>query len=292
VFGSVAAQRILESGSVIERLCGDRPEFAHCTTLTLPANYRSAYECLAARANDIVNRLFQILRRRYKDMKLWFFVWEFQKRGALHLHICQYHPDTSEGQWIGTQLIEQWHKILEDISVEVGICLFTAKNRETCTIRQNHQHHTQPMEKGCGRYFAKYAMKASKSEENSYVRHHEKTLSPKRFWGRSRTLKELVDESFICLRMYAIHGTPSKKFKEIEDELMDMEVVSFREYDWKIEVTRVSRNAQNFGQISVAPIRCLVEKLVVSEGFRKVFYLSPEGYYSLLQSYQRLASSA
>jgi len=284
-FTSGAGQKILESGAIVEMLCGDRPEFAHVTTLTLPANTRDSFECLAACSNFAVNRLFQLFRDKYTDTKNWFFVWEFQKRGALHLHICHYHPDTTEGQWIGTQLIESWHEVLCDISENSGICMFSRRDGKSCTIRGFHQHHTQPMVKGCGRYFAKYAAKSAKTDENSYVREHAKTLSPTRWWGSSRPIKALVKENSLQLRLYAMNGSPEKVFNEIEQEILLREIVSFRETEWKIEVERVESYSMKLDLKSKPIVRQRKTKLIVSEGVRHTFYVSPKDYQALLTLY-------
>jgi hypothetical protein len=275
-FTSISGQKLLESGAIIEMLCGDRPEFSHCTTLTLPANHRDAFECLAAWSGYAVNRLFQYLRRHYPDMNLYFFVWEFQKRGALHLHICHYHPDSAEGQLIGFQLCELWHRILCDISEESGICMFSRADRKSCTIRQNHQHHTQPMIKGCGRYFAKYAIKNGKDDADSYVKEYAKTLSPTRFWGSSMAIKNLIKQFSLELRTYNLDGSSQSKMDEIEQEILLMEVIQYRQDEWKIEIDSPDGRFGN-------------QRLTVNEGVRKTFYLSPKDYLELLLRYGEIA---
>jgi len=279
-FGSDAGQKILESGAMIDRLCGDRPEFAHCTTLTLPSSCKAAYRCLASYSGYCVNRLFQYLRRHYGDMNYYFFVWEYQRRGALHLHICHYHPDLSEGMLIGNKLIDLWHIILCDISENSGIDMFLSGKGDYCTIRRLHQHHTQPMQKSCGRYFAKYAKKSAKSGKKYYVRHFSKIFPPTRFWGRSRALKKMCDENSYEFSSYSIPSVSREKFDEMESILLEEEIILFKEYQWRIEVdvkTEVSRNNR---------IIQFLNRVNVSEGVRKIFYLKSEDYQRLLGIYR------
>ena len=263
-FGNIQAQHIHECGASLEMLAHD-PRFCHVTTLTLPANYHEAFECIAAHSGAIINSLFQPIRDRYPDTNHWFFVWEYQKRGALHAHIAHYHPDESEGMLIGNILIEQWHKILCEISESSGIDLFLSAQKDRCTIRQYHQHHTQPMRKSVAGYFSKYASKAGQKEENNYVRKFSQMYPPSRFWGCSKQIKTIVKEnSFHNCRDY----TEQKDFMyflfvRIHKMINESTIILQKNYTFKKDLT---------------------QNLCVAEGFRNVFYLSPSDYQKILTS--------
>ena len=263
-FGNIQAQHIHECGASLEMLSSD-PRFCHVTTLTLPANTREAFECLAAHSGAIINSLFQPLRDKYPDTNHWFFVWEYQKRGALHLHIAHYHPDECEGMLIGNILIEQWHKILCDISDSSGIWMLSAKHEGDYEMKDFYQHHTQPMRKSVAGYFSKYASKAGQKEENNYVRKFSQMYPPSRFWGCSKQIKAIVKEnSFHNCRDY----TEQKDFMyflfvRIHKMINESNIILQKSYSFKKDLT---------------------QNLCVAEGFRNVFYLSPSDYQKVLSS--------
>ena len=263
-FGNIQAQKIHECGAAMEMLSSD-PRFSHVTTLTLPANNQDAFECIAAHSGAIINSLFQPLRDKYPDTNHWFFVWEYQKRGALHLHIAHYHPDESEGMLIGNILIEQWHKILCEISDTSGIWMLSGKHKGDYEMKEFYQHHTQPMRKSVAGYFAKYASKASQKEENNYIRKFSQIYPPSRFWGSSSQIKMIVSANhFHNCRDY----TESKDFMyclfvRIHKMINDCEIVLQKSYSFKKDLT---------------------SNLCVAEGFRNVYYLSPLDYQKILKA--------
>lgn len=262
-FGNTQAQAIHECGAALEMLAHE-PRFCHVTTLTLPANHQEAFGCLAARSGDIINSLFQPIRRLYPDTNCWFFVWEYQSRGALHAHIAHYHPDECEGMLIGNIIIEKWHKILCDISDDSGVDMFLASQGDRCTIRQLHQHHTQPMRKSVAGYFSKYASKASNKQENNYVKKFSLIYPPSRFWGCSSEIKRIRKENhFHNCRDY----TEDKAFMHflfvrLHKMIFDCEIVLQNSYTFKVDLT---------------------QNLCVAEGFRNTFYLSPSDYQRVLR---------
>ena len=261
-FGNIQAQHIHECGASLEMLAHD-PRFCHVTTLTLPANYHEAFECIAAHSGAIINSLFQPIRDRYPDTNHWFFVWEYQRRGALHAHIAHYHPDECEGMLIGNILIEQWHKILCEISENSGIDLFLSAQKDRCTIRQFHQHHTQPMRKSVAGYFSKYASKAGQKEENDYIRKFSQMYPPSRFWGCSKQVKAIAkNNSFHNCRDY----TEQKDFMcflfvRIHKMINESKIILQKNYTFKKDLT---------------------QNLCVAEGFRNIYYLLPADYQKVL----------
>lgn len=266
-FGNIQAQAIHECGAALEMLACE-PRFCHVTTLTLPANHQEAFECLAARSGSIINSLFQPIRDRYPDMKYWFFVWEYQKRGALHLHIAHYHPDECEGMLIGNIIIEKWHQILCDISEETGIWMLSAKHNGDREIQDFYQYHTQPMRKSVAGYFSKYCSKASNKEENNYVKKFSRMYPPSRFWGCSSQIKLIRKEnSFNNCRDY----TEDKEFMyflfvRIHKMISECNIVLQNSYNFKVDLS---------------------QNLCVAEGFRNTFYLSPHDYQKILNDIRK-----
>jgi len=185
-FTSASGQKLRECGSAIDQICKN-PENTIAITLTLPAHHDDAFRAIAAYSGYAVNRLFQPIRRHYGDDVLWFFVWEYQKRGALHLHIALYHSDKNKALEIGESFREQWHKILQDISKLADTDLFLGRNgRDNSDIEKNH-FYCQPMRRSLGAYFSKYAGK-KESKQAWYCQKYPVS----RFWGCCYALKRLI----------------------------------------------------------------------------------------------------
>lgn len=266
-FSRHSGQKIRECGAAMQIQCGDDPRFCHEVTLTLPANHRAAFETIAKYSWYIINRLTQLIRRDYGDSILWFFVWEYQKRGALHLHFCIYHPDESEGLWLCTRLIDLWHKILIDISDDSGIDMFLSKQMDRCTIRQNHQHHSQPIQKDVGRYFAKYAGK-TESKSSWYCQ----SFPVSRFWGSSKTIKMIINQNSVeCSWDYFANTLEQeKKMTEIiESILTKLNIVSVSSYEFSISLEGKHRlNQYKNGR----KILSVDEDKIIASGIRYTFY--------------------
>lgn len=263
-FTNRSGQKIREVGAMMDKSCEHSTEQCGVTTLTLPANYSEAFDVIARYSGYIINRLFQIIRRSTPIDPKWFFVWEFQKRGALHLHIAHFSFDPADSQMVGSQLIEKWHEILCDVSEKSQCCLFTSKEKDRCTLRQFHQHHTQPMYKSCGAYFSKYASKSEGSKGCGYVAKFSEKYPPSRFWGSSKPLKDMCRE-FSYEEILAIGELIEERHKEILELILRYNPVKFSQYEWKKEII------DSHGW-----------KVVVSEGRCESFYLQKELYFNLL----------
>jgi hypothetical protein len=296
-FSNIAGQRIREAGAAIDILCDGNPSQARVVTLTLPANHKQAFAALAAYSGYAINRLFQPIRRHFPEIAAWFFVWEHQRRGALHLHICIHCKDSEQSEKAGQTLLEQWHKVLCDISEQSGVCMFTNKTGKSCTIRSNHQNVNQVMEKSCGAYFSKYAGKCANIEENSYVHKFAKMYPPTRFWGSSKVVKDIIKENSFSFKLDSIPSDSKEKFDSLVELILEREVILFKEYEWKVETRkkferiqkpfcyRYQNGKESKMNIESKPTKYIgVEKRIISEGYRYVFYVSPQDYRSLLET--------
>lgn len=233
-FTKESGQKLRESGAAVDIACNGETRFCHEVTLTLPANHHDAFTALAAYSGYVINRLFQPIRRKYGEMCLWFFVWEYQKRGALHVHICIYHPDECEGLYIAAQLIEQWHKILCDLCVMADCDMFSRKDKKSSTIRYNHQHHTAPIKKAVGAYFSKYAGK-EESKQSWYCQKYPVS----RFWGSCKAIKEIIKAHSLEFNFDYVGCEKDCEWKhsEIIDRIIsNLNIVSVSQYSFLIQL--------------------------------------------------------
>ncbi len=270
-FTRVSGQKLRECGAALDIASENNPEYCNCVTLTLPANTKEAFTALAAYSGYAINRLFQPIRRDYGNAANWFFVWEYQKRGALHLHIAVHHAKLGESTLIGDRLIKQWHKVLCDIGTRANCCMFTAKQGDRCTIKSLHQNDNQVTQKSVGGYFSKYAGK-EESKQNWYCQKYPVS----RFWGCSYSVKEII-KKHSCEYSFDYQGNESecsKKYEQIIQNLIEqLNIVSTSQYSFAIALQGQRRlnHYKNGKKILVVD-----QDKIIASGDRFTFYFSPE----------------
>lgn len=266
-FTKFSGQRIRESGAAMA--IAAKGENARCreVTLTLPANHQDAFIALAAYSAYAINRLLQPTRRDWGKSALWFFVWEYQKRGALHLHFALFHEDIEECEKMANRMIEQWHKVLCDIGEMANTCMFSRRNKRSCTIREKHQNHTAPMQKEISRYFSKYAGK-QESKNSWYCQKYPVS----RFWGSSYSIKKIIKEhSFECEWDYFGNQEQADRMMEkiVESVILRLNIVSASSYDFAIWIKGKVR--KNIVKNNIVHFQRDIDKCVCS-GNRATFY--------------------
>jgi hypothetical protein len=273
-FGAKQGHKIRESGAALDILCNGDPSKARVVTLTLAGDTPQSKKALAAYSGYAVNRIFQVIRRDYPECNNWFFVWEYQKRGALHLHIAIYHDDKEISKEIGDSLMEVWHKVLIDIGLKANCCMFTSKKKDRCTIRSLHQNVNQEMKKSCGGYFSKYASKGEDGKEREKMERWSKMYSPSRFWGSSQTIKNIVKENSFSFNLEMLNGSEVMEVYEFcLSFLRDRTLLHYGEYDFKKEIEHENG------------------KKTIAQGFRQNFYIPPKDYQELLSIFRAACKS-
>ena len=273
-FGAKQGHKIRESGAALDILCNGQPSKARVVTLTLPADTCEAKKAIAAYSGYAINRIFQPVRRDYPECNNWFFVWEYQRRGALHLHIAIYHDDNQTSKQIGDRLIETWHDVLVDIGFKANCCMFTSKKKDRCTIRSLHQNVNQEMKKSCGGYFSKYAAKGENGKERIKMERWSKLYSPSRFWGSSQSIKVIVRENSFSFSLELLNGSEAMELYEFcLNFLTDRTLLHYGEYDFKKEIENDDG------------------KRTIAEGFRQNFYIPSDDYQELLLIFRSACKS-
>lgn len=211
-FTNASGQKLRECGAAIDHHQSDLSKI-HCATLTLPCGTHESFDCISRFSGWIINRLFQPIRDKYGSECLWFFVWEYQKRGAPHLHIAVSHDRDGEAKRIGDKLICDWIKILHQLSDLSGVCLFTSHKGDRCTLPKFYQNDNQAMRKGLGRYFSKYAGK-KESKQAWYCQKYPVS----RFWGCCYELKRIIKSLSFELKM---NFEDSRSMDELISNILD-----------------------------------------------------------------------
>lgn len=263
-FGRKAGQKIRETGGVIDRLCDGSPERCRVVTLTLPSSDQRAYRAISDYSGYAVNRLFQVVRRDYQNAH-WFYVYEHQKRGALHLHICVYDENPDISREIGVKLCEKWRDILVDISAKVGVNLLHSKGFGRECLLSDMQLDNQPMRKGCGAYFSKYASKNSGKYSDDINSVNARRYPPSSFWGRSRELSRMCEDNSFSFKYEGVSSDDSESLQAEAFELLSqLNIVLSHSFSFKKQIEL----GRKYGGGS----------LTICEGESNVFYLSPSDY--------------
>lgn len=191
-FSNNAKHLILESGFALERMIPKN--CCRFLTLTLPTSNPLNYEYLANWSGYLINILQQQIRNYIRDNSpteeiYSLFVWEYQRRGALHLHYLIASLDKRAVRALSLRLYDSWFKCLAYIEQKTGCDLFGKwRNSPRAWAKGNR---IEIPRKSIGRYISKYASK-QKSKDPEYGTNYSKIYYPSRFWGSSRNLKNLA----------------------------------------------------------------------------------------------------
>ncbi len=275
-FSRKAGQKLRECGGAIDILCDRQPEKCRVITLTLPASGEAAYKALSDWSGYATNRLLQTIRDTEDDTYYWFYVWEHQKRGALHMHLCLYHEDRSKSKVLGDAIVSKWRDILCDIGRRSGVDLLFSKGFNRRVESDEMQSNNQEMRKGCGAYFSKYAAKTSRARdrENSTDINtvNARLYPPSSFWGRSQNLAKLCEFHSFHYKFEGIYGEESESLqREALEVLSQFDIVLQHSFPFKKELQLKGNGT-----------------LTICEGFSHVFYVKPEVYQILLAHFRFL----
>lgn len=278
-FSAASGQKVRECGGAIDYLCDGEPSKCRVITLTLPATGEDAYKALSDWSGYATNRLLQLIRRTRDDRYHWFYVWEHQKRGALHLHLCLYHEQSRESEKIGDAIVSKWRDILRDIGTRCGIDLLFAKGFGRRVESHEMQSNNQQMRKGCGAYFSKYAAKTSNTRDESGIEtvntRNARRYPPCSFWGRSQNLAKLCKSLSFGWKFEGVDGTESEALLcEALEILSHKNIVLQHDFHFKKE-TELPKNGS----------------LTIVEGHSYVFYVSPSDYQDLLVHFRFIFES-
>ena len=176
---------VKESCAVIERTYGRDVLFC---TVTIPGSEIHSQATFAAWSGYAL----LLFNQRIRDMlhgAQFVSVWEWQKRGALHLHVALAHPDKARLERFGVYLRKTWHSVLVQVGERAGVCLLKSDD-----VVYRHDRFpllvvdAQWIKKSLGRYLSKYLSKGATGECKTA------TYPPPRWWSVDKTtLREVHD---------------------------------------------------------------------------------------------------
>lgn len=270
-FEAKQGQKLREAGAAMDDLIGEGNQgLCRAILLTIPADYQDAWSTVAAYSGWIMKRINNYLGR-HLDKPLWFYVWELQGRGALHLHMCFYAPTVGLGERLGDGILQLWMKLLQEMSDKSGNDLFWSgrikDGQRVYVPREKYINSNQQVKFGVSRYFAKYSGKDSFGSKNKEGKGFGKkeTAHPARIWGSSQPLKNRAKEMSLTASIeFPSDESASRFHDEIIEMLKQYEAETHTSYSFDIK-------AERNGQI-----------LSVAQGMTEVFYISRDKFLDAL----------
>ena len=187
-FGASARRKIMRAGGALEKSISD-PNECLFLTATLPGSTEESFRAIAEYSGYIVNSLKSWIANHIKA-KLDFYVWEYQKRGALHLHYCVHAEDENARNHIQRGFKDWWIAILHRVGEKTLTDLFRKNHKYThLSDTSKVRAVAEICRKSPARYLAKYLSKSA-----SKLKGRARFFTPSRWWGTSRPLKKLLDD--------------------------------------------------------------------------------------------------
>lgn len=199
-----AKQTIRSAGGALEKEGFTQSQFFFFTG-TLPGSLIESMEMMARYSRFIVNRLKQRLRDYEIDLTI--NTWEWQKRGALHLHLIYVCVDELLGQKLAYALKELWLDLLDQITKESGVDMYARNGFESWT------RDSQPVRERAARtiqcevkpgssvvaYLSKYLSKEKSPDKGEIQRVKElpgqvqaQLFYPSSWWSVSMAVRQLI----------------------------------------------------------------------------------------------------
>lgn len=257
-FGRNARHRILEAGSVMDTLHGKNVVEV---TLTVPGNTRQIFRTIADWSGWIMNRVTQVVRRFDKDCS-WFYVWENQVRGALHLHFALGSGTLPDALGLAEKIKCKWFKCLLELQEKANVDAFKTSYGWTWRYKsEKWQYHILPVYKSVAAYFSKYCGKQSgKNDRNN------KGFCPARWWGSSSSIKKGIDENRKSFSIEVCSANEGAAISFCNQILSQFNSIKQYSYDFQLgqsakgtELGGGSRTISFFGDSDFAEISELID---------------------------------
>jgi len=230
-FGLDAKRRIFRVAGALDRFDSVRSNYLFLTA-TLPGDTDEAKWAIAEYAHEIIDGLKSWLSKRMLNRKE-FYVWENQRRGALHFHYCVHVPDSKIQDEIRRGFKMEVVRLYDGIQKSHACSLWgryaDCSSDAKCEVLQAR---VETVYGSVGAYMAGYlAGKKCKHENDTRHRYY-----PRRWFGVSRPLSALAD-SYTEKQEYEFTSLKdaSETYHQLKEEILD-DALTFTEYKHKFGI--------------------------------------------------------
>ncbi len=209
-FGSYARRKLLSAGNLLSRR-SKHPSESVLVTLTLPGDNPAAFARLGEWSGGLINNVLSVLRKEIRRISRtfrgfechWFYVWELQKRGALHLHLCLWSKIPMQSLHLGNTVAKSWIARLKVLGSQYD-CFLTRRNGKSCFLPAAWQNDVSPTKKDVSRYLSKYVSKQAAPVKNEVSFGERYGCYPTRWWGMDRALSREVEAASASVKVVGL----------------------------------------------------------------------------------------
>lgn len=195
-------RQILRAGSCFQN---DQSTERLLLTGTLPGRLSEAHKALAEYSSYASKTLTNWLTRRSPGCK-WMYTWEFQDRGALHIHLVCELPH-SVSAYVKERFKDEWNRIITAISEKSGVDL-----RKRTQKYRHSADKTQADWKVCDREPSRYISKyISKNKTSAFSKWR---YPPKTWYQISRSLLKSLREKTVIYECESLSYRQARKIEE------------------------------------------------------------------------------
>lgn len=209
VFGLNGKRTIQRVGGVFDRLF--KPSECVFLTGTLPGSTPESLETMA-RYSGLIVKMLKDWIKYYVKSEYSFHCWEWQGRGALHLHYCVAIDAHGNRELVVERFKSEWLRILDAVSAASGIDMYA--RRGFGTWRSNKavvQAYAQTVRTSVAAYLSKYC---SKGHDTSKAFN-----CPSRWWGCSRAALHSLREMTLTI---AVDSLSTRKALALFQDVMSV----------------------------------------------------------------------
>lgn len=193
-FSNYARRQLLRAGGALERTAPH--EECLFFTLTLPGSTVESMEAIARYSSRLVHGFKAWIAKRLPS-KLDMYCWEWQKRGALHLHYVVHCPDRAVGESLRAGCKAEWIRLLDAVGKDVRIDMYA---KSAAYTHAENKSVTRTDAQWCKKSVAAYLSKYVSKRETKGFAGASKMFAPARWYGISRPLLARLRELTLTLR--------------------------------------------------------------------------------------------
>jgi len=210
-FGNKARRTLSRAAGVLEK-DGVPPSECLFLTGTIPGSTLDAFDAVACWSSWVLHEVKKWINRQGVIGNLSMYVWEFQSRGALHLHYFVHVPDEAARARVLWKWAIKWAALINEVGVRFGCDIWEkADGTSWSHFHGVIQAPAQYVRKSVGAYLSKYLSKNAPTNGQKGDR-GDAFLGPVRWWGVSRPLLQRLDE---LTDSFEVDGLTESTFRRV-----------------------------------------------------------------------------